>query len=77
MNSLGWGRGRGRGGGGVGSNLASFVILSKYMVKINGDSAPPCLTPDVMSNKSVSPSDVRTLLMLFAYMARMLSRSWP
>ena len=60
-----------------GSKLASFVILSMYMMNNNGDNAQPCLTPDVMSNQSVSPSDVRTALILFAYMARMLSKSWP
>ena len=51
-----------------GSELASFVILSMYVMKNNDDSTQPCLTPDVISNQSVSPSDVRTVLMLFAYM---------
>ena len=60
-----------------GSKLASFVILSLYMMNNNGDNTQPCLTPDVMSNQSVSPPDVRTALLLFAYMARMLSKSWP
>ena len=60
-----------------GSKLASVVILSMCMMNNNGDNTQPCLTPDVMSNQSVSPSDVRTALILFAYMARMLSNSWP
>ena len=60
-----------------GSKGASFVILSVYMMNNNDDNTQPCLTPDVMSNQSVSPSDVRTALILFAYMARMLSNSWP
>ena len=60
-----------------GSRLASFVILSMYTMNINGDNTQPCLTPDVMSNQSVSPPDVRTALILFAKMARMLSKSWP
>ena len=60
-----------------GSKLASFVILSMYMMNNNGDNTQPCLTPDVMSNQSVSPPDVRIALILFAYMARMLSKSWP
>ena len=51
-----------------GSKLASFVILSMYMMNNNGDNTQPCLTPDVMSNQSVSPPDVRTALILFAYM---------
>ena len=59
------------------SKLASFVILSMYMMNKNGDNTQPCLTPDVMSNQSVSPSDISTVLILFAYMARMLSKSWP
>ena len=40
-----------------GSRLASFVILSMYMMNNNGDNTQPCLTPDVMSNQSVSPPD--------------------
>ena len=61
---------------GSGSKLASFVILSMYIMNNNGDNTQPCFTPDVMSNQSVSPPDVRTALILFAYMARMLSKSW-
>ena len=58
-----------------GSKLASVVILSMYMINNNGDNTQPCLTPDVMSNQSVSLPDVRTALMLFAYiMARLLSK---
>ena len=60
-----------------GSKLASFVILAIIMMNDNGDKTQPCLIPDVMSNQSVSPSNVRTALILFAYMARMLSKSWP
>ena len=63
--------------GASGSKLASFVILYMYMTNNNGDNTHPCLTPDVMSNMSVSPSDVRTVLILFAYMTRMLSKRWP
>ena len=63
--------------GASGSKLASFEILSMYLMNNNGDITQPCLTPDVMSNQSVSPSDVRTVLMLFAYMARMLSKNCP
>ena len=47
------------------------------MMNNNGENTQPCLTPDVMSNLSVSPPDVRTELKLFTYMARMLSKSWP
>ena len=47
-----------------GSKLASFVILSMYMMNNNGDNTQPCLTPDVMSHQSVSPPDVRTALIL-------------
>ena len=47
------------------------------MMNNKGDNTQPCLTPGVMSNQSVSPSDVRTALILFAYAARMLSKSWP
>ena len=47
------------------------------MMNNNGDNTQPCLTPGVMSNQSVSPSDVRTMFILYAYMARMLSKSWP
>ena len=47
-----------------GSKLVSFVILSMYIMTNNGDNTQPCLTPDVMSNQSVSPSDVCTVLIL-------------
>ena len=47
------------------------------MMNNNGDNAQPCLTPDVMSNQSVSPSDVRTVFILFAYIARTLFKSRP
>ena len=46
------------------------------MMNSNGDNTQPCLTPDVMSNQSVSPSDVHTVPTLFAYNPRMLSKSW-
>ena len=63
--------------GASGSKLASFVVLSMYMMNNYGDNTEPCLTPDVMSNQSVSPPDFRTALILFAYMAWTLSKSWP
>ena len=47
------------------------------MMNSNGDNKQLCLTPDVMSSQSVSLSDVHTVLILFAYMAQMLSKSWP
>ena len=39
----------------------------------NGDNMQPCLTPDVMSKQSVSPQAIRTALILFACVARILS----
>ena len=47
-----------------GSKLASFVILSMYMINNNGDNTQPCFTSGVMSNQSVSPSDVHAVLIL-------------
>ena len=48
-----------------------------YMMNNNVDDTQPYLTLDVMPNQSVSPSDVRTVFVLLAYVAPMLSRSWP